>query len=256
MRVHSTMNYDSTGHGGGVPVIPHFPWLYGDKAAIAMRAALEMRYQLIPMLYSLAHVAHEIGSPIMRPLLMEFNHDAQAKNITDQWLVGTGLMTAPILAPNGTRKIYLPTLLPGSKWYDFNSSSAQVGGQVIDVTKPLDQTPLYCRSGTILALGPVVQHTGELPGPTGELQLHVYSGEDGIFTLVEDDGETTSYEAGAKRSILFAWNDRGKSLSWTVDGELVHSSMFVSVTVRLFDSNQVSVSTTKALGVDGQVVFK
>ena len=119
MRVHSTMNYDSTGHGGGIPVIPHFPWLYGAAAAIAMRKALEMRYMLIPMLYSLGHQGYASGAPIMRPLLMHFGSDPATAQITDQWLVGEGLMTAPVLVPKvmtapvlATKVMTAPVLAP------------------------------------------------------------------------------------------------------------------------------------------------
>lgn len=264
MRVHSTMNYDSTGHGGGVPVTPHFPWLYGEEAARAMRKALEMRYTLIPMLYSLGHIAYATGDPIMRPLIMHFGEDPATAQITDQWLVGEGFMTAPVLAPQGQRTVYLPAL-PGKAgkaawWYEFNTTTVHQAGSSIKVVAALDETPLYCAPGTLVPLGPVIQHTGQLPGrregDAAQLVLQVYAGADGNFTLVEDDGESTAYEMGATRHTAFIWSEMNKTLSWSVLGEFRHPSMFVNMTINLFEPGQAFTSPTAELGADGIFHFQ
>eukprot|EP00928_Gymnodinium_smaydae_P088357 TRINITY_DN72458_c0_g1_i1.p1 TRINITY_DN72458_c0_g1~~TRINITY_DN72458_c0_g1_i1.p1 ORF type:complete len:860 (+),score=159.97 TRINITY_DN72458_c0_g1_i1:44-2581(+) len=261
MRVHSTMNYDSVGHGKGLPVVPHFPWLFGKEAEVAMRKALEMRYMLLPTIYSLAHEAYSTGAPIMRPLLMEFGEDDRAVSISDQWLVGTGLLTAPVLAEGGNRSVYLPKLPHGSEWYQFNTSTNYAGGKADDVSVDLDETPLYCRSGTVLPLGPVIQHTGQLPGDRGkdqaQLEVQIYAGCDGSFALVEDDGESTGYEVGKTRTTTLRWSDSARTLTWTIDGDTVHDSMFSTMSLVLFSPGVQGGqrSSVQKLGEKGSYVF-
>lgn len=255
MRVHSSFVHSEHGNAG-MPITPHFPFLYGEEAARAMRNALEMRYRLIPMLYSLGHLAYTDGAPITRPLLMEFSTDSRAVNITDQWLVGTGVMTAPVLKKGGKRSVYFPTSQSSEVWFEFNSTATHVGGSDSNVQVPLDATPLYCRAGTLLPLGPVVQHTGQLPGPQGLLEFHVYAGRDGTFTLVEDDGETRAYETGAVRRTRFVWRDQAKTLSWTVAGHTTHESMFSKVVIKLFELEEDErLSTEQLLGIPGSFNF-
>lgn len=261
MRVHSTIAFDATGHGDGTPVIPHFPWLYGDEAAVAMRAALEMRYRLIPMLYSLGHEAYEQGVPIMRPLLMEFG--VGHEHITDQWLVGRGMMAAPVMSAGGSREVFLPALAgKAERWFRFNTSQAfdSSASSTVQVHVELDESPVYCRSGAIVPLGPVVQHTGELPGKRvegfGQLEVQIYAGADGSFALKEDDGATTAYETGAVRATTFHWNDEAQALTWEVDGSATDQSMFEDMTARLFSAEDgVKVSPVLKLGAAGTYKF-
>merc|ERR1719480_725797 len=192
MRVHSSLQ-QSEHADAGLPITPHFPFLYGDEAGNAMRKALEMRYRMIPMLYSLAHEAYQSGAPITRPLLMEFGTDPKAVAIHDQWLVGSGLMTAPVLTEGGKRSVYLPILPESQLWFEFDSALAHASGTAMDVTVELDASPVYVRSGTIVPLGPIVQSTSDLPG-NGTLEVQVYAGADGSFTFVEDDGDSYDYE--------------------------------------------------------------
>merc|ERR1719215_512480 len=126
-----------------------------------MRKALEMRYRLIPMLYSLGHEAYQSGAPITRPLLMECGTDSVAAAIHDQWLVGSGLMTAPVLSEGGRRSVYLPMLPEPELWFEFDSAKTHAGGTTKDITVALDSSPVYVRSGTIVPLGPIVQSTDD-----------------------------------------------------------------------------------------------
>lgn len=233
MRVHSNNEQ-----------IPHFPFLYGDAAAHAMRKALELRYALIPMLYSLGHLAFENGTPITRPLFMEIPQDSFVTNITDQWLVGTGLMAAPVMTPaeagtNSTyRNVYFPNATASWQyqqrfehrgtniWYEFNTSTTHVGGTSKNFLVPLDVVPVFVRAGTILPLAPKIQHTGQLPG--GALQIQVYTGADASFTMVEDDGETTAYatDSGATRRTTFNWDHATKKFTWHVEGSFKDKSIF------------------------------
>lgn len=214
-------------------VQPRFPWLYGLAAEDAIRKALDLRYRLIPMYYSLAHQAHETGAPLMRPLVMEFPNDPKVADMTSQWLIGRGLLAAPILNPGNRRRVYLPD----DDWYVLGTNQRLAGNRVIAVDAPLDQIPLYVRAGTILPLGPVIQHTDQLPG--GSLEVQVYPGKDADFTLVEDDGLTKAYLDGQVRRIKFHWDDAARRLSWKISGPYNGNDVFRSIQAVVFDAGRI-----------------
>lgn len=224
MRAHSTRE-----------VQPRFPWLYGPDAEAAIRKALELRYRLIPVFYSLAHEAHQTGAPLMRPLVMEFPDDTNVANLSSQWLIGRDLMAAPMLSPGTNRAVYLPH----DTWYRFDSSAKLNGGRSMDVNVALDEIPVYVRAGTILPLAPAIQHTDQLPG--GPLELQIYPGKDARFTLVEDDGLTTAYLKGRVRRTTFTWNDAQRRLSWKIEGSYAGKDIFTNMKVKVFDSRPKSV---------------
>ncbi len=208
---------------------PRFPWLYGTNALDAIRKALDLRYRLIPYYYSLAHEAFETGVPLMRPLAMEFPDDKQVANMSDEWLMGPSLLAAPLLQPSGKRTVYLPD----DKWYAFESNVPSKGKQTLDVTAALDEIPVYIRAGTILPLGPAIQHTSQTPG--GPLQLEIYPGKDATFTLFEDDGRTTNYLGGKVLRTTFKWQDATGQLSWTRTGNYKGGNMFQKYQAIVFD---------------------
>jgi len=208
---------------------PRFPWLYGPDALKAIRKAIQLRYRLIPYYYSVAHETFESGVPLMRPLLMEFPDDPKVTNLSDEWLMGSSLLAAPVLQPGGGRTVYLPD----DRWYAFESNVPLKGKQTIKVNAGLDEIPLYVRSGTILPLGPAIQHTSQLPG--GPLELEIYPGKDAAFTLVQDDGETTGYLKGQVLSTIFRWNDKAGQLSWTTEGNYSGNDVFKNLHVIIFD---------------------
>jgi alpha-glucosidase len=218
-------------------VTPRFPWLYGEQAEAAIRKALELRYRLVPYYYSLAHEAAEKGTPLMRPLAMEFPDDPQVANLTNQWLMGKGLMAAPILTvSSGTgdeakgtkRSVYFPK----ATWYALDTNKTRAGGAGADMVVAFDEIPVFVRAGTILPLGPVIQHTDDLPG--GPLDLQVYPGANGTFTLAEDDGRTTAYKTGQARHVTFTWDDATRTLSWNVDGPYRGKDIFKEMKVTVF----------------------
>jgi len=263
MRVHSsctTNGHDCVVNGETLPTTPHFPFLFGKEAADAMRNALEMRYKMIPMLYSLGHLAYETGAPITRPLIMEFDAEDEVDGVAlggieDQWLVGDGLMTAPVLTEGGQRRVRFPHLLQGEVWYEFGSVE-HAKSDTSDYKVSLQETLVFVRSGTLVPLGPVIQHTGELPGPDAQLEMHVYAGRDGTFTLVEDDGESRDYEIGFVRRTRFHWDDESATISWKVAGEASHASMFDRLVVKLFSVDAgAKTSDVVRLGEDGSYQF-
>ena len=207
---------------------PRFPWLYGPEAENAIRQALELRYRLIPYYYSLAEVNFRTAAPLMRPLAMEFPNDDKIPNETDEWLMGPGLMVAPILQPGGSRSIYLPQ----DRWYAMGTNHATQGPQTLQVTSKLDEIPVYVRAGTLLPLGPVLQNTEQksnLP-----LELQVYPGRSSTFDFVEDDGATLAYAKGSLRVTRFRWDDSTKTLSWATTGRYDGPNRFHAMKAVLF----------------------
>lgn len=134
------------------------PWNYDEGTQTIVRDYLNLRYRLIPYLYTEAHTAAERGLPMMAPLVIEFQSDPTVFNIEDQFLCGRHLLVAPVLARDNTRSIYLP---PGT-WYDYWAGERYRGSQWITRTVARDRIPLFVRSGAVIPMGPVVQHTGEM----------------------------------------------------------------------------------------------
>ncbi len=212
---------------------PHFPWAFGADAEQAMRLALDLRYRLIPYYYSLAYEAHETGVPLMRPMLMAYPQDPNVADMSDQWFMGDGLLAAPILTQTNQRPVYLPA----DDWYVFNTNQRQAGNRTITASAGLNDIPLYVRAGTILPLGPVIEHTLQMPG--GPLEVQVYPGRNAAFTLVEDDGVTTAYLKGNNRRITFTWDDAARRLSWKTEGHYDGKDIYQQLKVVVFDPQGV-----------------
>ena len=183
-------------------------WSYGPQAQSILTKYDTLRYRLMPYIYSVAwRVTHE-GYTLMRPLVMDFRNDAEAHAIGDQFLFGPSLLVNPVTDPGvNTRRLYVPQ----GTWYNFWTGQSVSGPKFITAPAPLDTLPLYVRAGSILPLGPVMQYTGEKPADP--IELRIYGGGDGDFTLYEDDGETYSYEKGAYATIPMHWSDSTKTLT-------------------------------------------
>jgi len=233
MRAHSTFDAKA-----------RFPWLYGTVSEAAIRKTLNLRYQLIPYYYSLGHEAYQTGAPVMRPLVMEFPNDSCVANLTDEWLMGSGLLVAPVMNEGGKRNVYLPNDI----WYDFKKNTAIQGPATFNVSVALDETPVYVRAGTILPIGPVIQSTEK--DTVTPLEIRVYPGRDGSFTMTEDDGKTNAYTLGNVRKTLYTWNDATKTLSWKVNGTYTDKKVFT--TIKAVIGSEVQTAT---LGAEGQLVF-
>jgi alpha-glucosidase len=228
-------------------VKPHFPWLFGADAENVIRAALELRYRLVPMLYSLGYETHETGMPLIRPLALYYGNDPKCADLTSEWLIGRDLLAAPVLSEDGRRTIYLPD----DTWYDFASGEKVTGPLEIDRQVPLHEVPVYVRAGAIVPMAEVVQHTRDLPG--GPLEAQVYPGRDGEFTLVEDDGATNAYLTGAVRRTTFKWNDAKNELSWTRSGAYNGKDCFAEVVVVRVAGHQRGFTEAQELSSSGRI---
>lgn len=222
-----------------------FPYLWGDDAEAAMRKALNLRYQLLPYIYSLGHEAYHTGAPIMRPLVMEFPTDTTVANMADEWLVGKGLLAAPVLNAGGKRNIYLPA----DTWYDYHTGDVMRGPLTFSVNKALDEIPVYVRAGTILPVGPVIQHSEETSNTP--LEIRIYPGKNGSFRMVEDDGLSYNYTKSDTRTTAYTWNDQTKTLTWKVTGQYAGKNVYRTITAVMGKQQKNAV-----IGKQGSLVFK
>ncbi len=183
-------------------------WSYGPEAQKTLVAYDKLRYRLMPYIYSLAWKVTSEGYTIMRPLVMDFRTDVRAQNIGDEFLFGPAILVAPVTEQAATvRHLYLPK----ATWVDFWTGNAITGGTAIDTPAPLDHLPLYIQAGSILPLGPDLQYAAErVPDP---LEIRVYRGANGSFTLYEDENDNYNYERGAHATILFTWDDSAHELT-------------------------------------------
>lgn len=184
------------------------PWKYGQTVEDNMRKMLNLRYQLLPYIYSEAWKVTN-GSTTMRPLVMDFNGDSEAVKQPFEYMFGKAFLVAPITEAGVIhRDVYLPK---SANWYDFWTGKRIEGGQTVKAEAPLDQIPLFVKVGSIVPVGPVVQHSGEKSNE--ELEIRIYEGANGEFTLYEDEGDNYNYEKGQFSIITFTWNDAKKTLT-------------------------------------------
>ncbi len=169
----------------------HEPWVFGDKVEKICREYIELRYRLLPYIYTLFWEAATIGAPILRPLLYHFPNDPKTFTLSDQVMLGSSLLAAPIYRPGvECRAVYLPE----GRWYDWWSGEAVDGPTHILADAPLEQMPLYVKAGSVIPMAPVMQYVDERP--LDQLTLRIWKGR-GEFTLYEDDGHTFEYKTGA-----------------------------------------------------------
>ena len=183
-------------------------WVY-DQVFPALLAVDRLRYRLLPYIYSLAWKVSSDDYTVQRPLVMDFREDPATYEIGDQFMFGPDLLVSPVLTQGATqRTLYLPGV--GTRWYDFWTGLHDVGGSTVVVDAPLDHIPLAVRAGSILPLGPVIEYAGQATDP---IELRIYPGADGNFTLYEDEGDSDRYEKGAHATIPIHWYDATRTLS-------------------------------------------
>jgi len=185
-------------------------WRYGPEVEGLARACLELRYRLLPYIYSEAAEITRDGSSLLRPLVMDFVQDEKALDERYSYMFGKAFHVAPVVAPGVQQwPVYLPDATGG--WYDFWSGEHRSGGTVHHIAAPLDRIPLHARAGSIVPLAGVAQSTAE--SRNLDLEVRIYTGADGRFTLYDDDGTSYDYERGGYSRIAFAWDDARKCLS-------------------------------------------
>ncbi|BAY47427.1 glycoside hydrolase family protein [Scytonema sp. HK-05] len=206
----------------------HEPWVFGERTEKICREYINLRYQLLPYIYTLFWEAATTGAPILRPLLYHFPNDPTTYTLYDQVLLGPSLMAAPIYrAGIEHRAVYLPE----GTWYDWWTGESYSGSVHILAHAPLEKMPLYVRAGAIIPMQPVMQYVDE--HPLEQLRLRVFPGT-GEFTLYEDDGHTFEYQKGAFTTTKYRVSSNGEQTIVEIEareGEWIPSPRGVIVEV-------------------------
>ena len=225
---------------------PREIWQFGKKGEPvydAIEKQIRLRYRLIPYLYSTAWQVTSNNDSYLRPLFSDFAADKRVWDIADEFMFGRSILAAPILDPQYTEEKIIRTdamtgwnreketgdkrqeaaidwtvtktatkyLPKGAVWYDFWTNKTYKGGQTVTLQTTLDRVPMYVRAGSILPLAPEMQYVGEKSWDN--LEIRVYPGADGSFTLYEDEGDNYNYEQGYYATITFVWNDKARTLT-------------------------------------------
>ena len=203
-------------HGKGERAIFSDNWDAPTKAILLKYDNL--RYRLLPYIYSLSWKVTSEGYTIMRSLGFDFRNDEGIKNIPDQYMFGPSILVNPVTArmyslPNAknikkVRKVYLPKT---TGWYDFWTGKLIPGGQTIDAAAPIETLPLYIKAGSIVPMGPYLQYATEKVADP--IELRVYTGANADFVLYEDENDTYNYEQGKFATIAMNWNEADKTLT-------------------------------------------
>jgi alpha-D-xyloside xylohydrolase len=200
----------------------------GDRDFDAIHKYINLRYRLLPYIYSTSWDVTHNQSSMMRALVMDFPKDKNALDINDEYMFGKWLLVNPVTEPMYIKKtvegrnaiatedfstvkrkeLYLPA---GNDWYDFWTGEKISGGKKINKETPFDIIPLYVKAGSILPVGPVVQYAEEKKWDS--LEIRIYPGADGKFVLYEDENDNYDYQKGAYSTINFNWDDKKKTLT-------------------------------------------
>ncbi len=187
--------------------VPDASQLHDARVEMICRKYLELRYCMLPYIYSTVRECATTGMPIMRALWLHFPDDPKAVACGDEYMWGRNLLVAPVVKKGAaTRQVYLPR----GGWYDFWTGERVDGGRQIERTVDLETIPIYVRAGSLLPLGPVKQYVSEKVDEA--LSLSVYPGADTSFLLYEDDGSSFNYRKGEWMGIQMAWNDTARKL--------------------------------------------
>nr|WP_315248665.1 TIM-barrel domain-containing protein [uncultured Flavobacterium sp.] len=192
--------------------LPREIWNFGDRGSWcfdAQEKSINLRYSLLPYIYSTSwDVSHNNGT-LMRPLIMDFATDKKTHDIGNEYLFGRSILVAPVTQYKARKwPVYLPE---GSNWYNFWTNEYLTGGQTVSTETEVDKIPLYIKSGTILPFGPKVQYSTEKKWDN--LEIRIYPGADGEFILYEDENDNYNYEKNLYSTIKFKWNDTSKILT-------------------------------------------
>jgi alpha-glucosidase/alpha-D-xyloside xylohydrolase len=189
-------------------LVPALNELHHPEVEPICQKYLNLRYRLLPYLYSAVYQTHTTGMPVMRALWLAYPKDAQARLVNDAYLWGESILVAPVTALNAKdRAIYLPS----GAWYNFWTQEKISGNITHTAEAPLDTIPLFVRAGSIIPLGPIRQYTTQ--PSTEPLDIYIYPGANAHFALYEDDGLTMDHMRGIFSLIDFYWNDHVQTLT-------------------------------------------
>ena len=192
----------------------------GEPVYDALEKYINLRYSLLPYIYSEAWQITNQQSSLMRALVMDFPNDEKVLDLNDQYMFGHSFLVAPVLKSmytedkkenfqqDGYRQVYLPK---GTEWFDYWTGERFSGGQTIDKKAPIDILPLYVKAGSIVPVGPKVDYAEQKDW--SNLKINIYPGADAEFTLYEDENDNYNYEKGAYSEIKFVWDNNKQQLT-------------------------------------------
>ena len=214
-------------HGSGVKKEIYNLGKKGDWVYDSEEKYINLRYALLPYLYSTGWQVTDNAGSFLRALFMDFNEDKKVHTISNQYMFGKAFLVTPVtrnmyvfsdkeqwkdpyedFSKTGTQDVYLPK---GTKWFDFWTGETLNGGQMVTKEVPIDIIPLYVRAGSIVPFGPKVQYSTEKKW--NNLEIRIYPGADGEFVLYEDENDNYNYEKGAYSTIKFTWDDANRTLN-------------------------------------------
>jgi len=169
---------------------PSAPYMFGLEVEASARHYINERYRLLPYIYAHSWGAHRTGTPLMRPLIFDYQDDPAVTNLKDQYLFGRDLLVAPVLTEQSERRV---VYFPAGRWIDQDYGHEFEGGQSYCVAAPRSRIPVFVRSGAIIPKAPLMQHTGEKPWDP--LTLEIYPDGNNSFRVYQDDGETTDFSS-------------------------------------------------------------
>lgn len=184
---------------------------YGERGSIYfdnIEKYINLRYALLPYIYSTSWNNHKNGGTFMRAMSVAYPADTKTADMKDQYMFGNSLLVAPILSSGASnRSVYLPD----GKWIDFWNGTTSEGSQTATKAVDIQTIPLYVKAGSIIPWGPKVQYSTQKAWDS--LEVRVYPGADGAFTLYEDEFDNYNYESGKYTEIPFTWNDDTQQLT-------------------------------------------
>lgn len=214
-------------HGSGVKKEIYNLGKKGDWVYDSEEKYINLRYALLPYLYSTGWQVTDNAGSFLRALFMDFNEDQKVHTISNQYMFGKAFLVTPVtrnmyvfsdkeqwkdpyedFSKTGTQDVYLPK---GTKWFDFWTGEVLNGGQMVTKEVPIDIIPLYVRAGSIVPFGPKVQYSTEKKW--NNLEIRIYPGADGEFVLYEDENDNYNYEKGVYSTIKFTWDDANRTLN-------------------------------------------
>jgi alpha-glucosidase len=191
------------------------PWTFGEAVEALCRQAIELRYRLLPYVYTAFWACSVDGLPIMRPLWLVHPDDPATEGLHDQYYFGADLLVAPVTRPRATHRM---VYFPAGRWICFHTGEVVEGPAHRVVDAPLDRLPLFGRAGAVLPLGPVRQSTDE---ELEVLTLRIFPGERLSGLWYDDDGLSLEHARGAFNAWRFdgAWGPGALHLALTREAE-------------------------------------
>lgn len=174
------------------------PWQFDETTIDAVRKTVKLRYRFIPYIYDLAHECEKTGAPIVRPLVYEYPEDKHVRNISDEYMLGSFVLVAPVIAPGKeAREVYLPD----GDWYDYYTGEKYSGGRYILADAPLDKVPVFIKAGAIIPVADgEIRSTEDIT--EDKISILTYPGK-GSFVHYQDDNETFAYRDGTYNAVEY-----------------------------------------------------